>query len=138
MMIPLYKKLDPIEKENYSLKSLKSIHKQITSCLRDELSSCITGFRKSHGTQYSLIVMLEKWERAIHQGECFSALVMDFSKVFVAINHILMIPKLKAFGFYREALKIMQSYLKAEIKESILTTNLFLKEMPFQRFHRVK
>ena len=37
--------------------------------MRDTLKSCITGFRKSHGTQNSLVVMLEKCKRAIDKGD---------------------------------------------------------------------
>ena len=31
--------------------------------MTDKLAHSITGFRKSHGTQNSLVVMLEKWKR---------------------------------------------------------------------------
>ena len=37
--------------------------------MRDTLKSCITGFRKSHGTQNSLVVMLEKCKRPIDKGD---------------------------------------------------------------------
>ena len=30
--------------------------------MQDKLSKDITGFRKSHGTQHSLMTMLEKWK----------------------------------------------------------------------------
>ena len=38
------------------------------------MSKCVTGFRKSYGTQYSLIVMLEKWEKALDKEENMSAI----------------------------------------------------------------
>ena len=71
-VIPVYKKLDPLQKENYRPVSLlphvskifeKIIHKQISNYMTDKLAHSITGFRKSHGTQNSLVVMLEKWKR---------------------------------------------------------------------------
>ena len=37
------------------------IYKQINIYMQEKLSKHITGFRKSHGTQYSLIAMLEKY-----------------------------------------------------------------------------
>ena len=33
--------------------------------MEDELTKCLTGFRKSHGPQHSLLTMLEKWKRGI-------------------------------------------------------------------------
>ena len=64
----MYKKSDPLQKENYRPVSLlphvskifeRIIHKQITNYMTDKLahSHSITGFRKSHGTQNSLVVM---------------------------------------------------------------------------------
>ena len=119
--IPLYKKFDSLPKENYRPVSLlphiskifkRIIHKQITSYTKVKLNSCITGIQKSHGTQYSLVVILEKWKRAIDKGECVLVLFMDFSKAFDTINRNIMITKLKACGFSREVLKFMQSYSK--------------------------
>ena len=42
--------------------------------MRNKLAHSITGFRKSYGTQNSLVVMLEKWKRALDKGEYVSAL----------------------------------------------------------------
>ena len=94
-VIPVYKKLDPSQKESYRPVSLlphvskileRIFHKQITNYMTDKLAHSITGFRKSHGTQNSLIVMLEKWKRALDKGEYLSALFMDLSKAFDTIN----------------------------------------------------
>ena len=65
-IIPMCKKLNPLQKENYRPVSLLSqvskvferiIHKQITNYMTDKLAHSITGFRKSHGTQNSLVAM---------------------------------------------------------------------------------
>ena len=72
-VIPLHKKEDPLKKENYRPVSLlphvskvfeRIIYKQINIYMQDKLSKHITGFRKSHGTQHSLMTMLEKWKSA--------------------------------------------------------------------------
>ena len=39
--------------------------------MEDKLSKYLTGFRKSHGTQRLLVTMLEKWQKAVDNGECF-------------------------------------------------------------------
>ena len=74
-VIPLYKKEDPLKKVNYRPVRLlphvskvfeRVIYKQINSYMEDKY---ITGFRKAHGTQYSLITMLEKWKSVSGKGE---------------------------------------------------------------------
>ena len=68
--IPVYKKDDPLKKENYRPVSLLSdvskiferlVYKHDYIC--DKLSKNITDFRNCHGTQHSLLVMLEKWKK---------------------------------------------------------------------------
>ena len=68
-VIPVHKKLDPLKKENYRPVSLlphvskvfeRIIYQQINTYMKDKLSKCLTGFRKSHGTQQLLVTMLEK------------------------------------------------------------------------------
>ena len=135
-VIPVYKKLNSLQKENYRPVILlphvskvfeRIIHKQITNYMTDKLAHSITGLRKSHGTQNSLVVMLEEWKRALDKGEYISALFMDFSKAFDTINHDLLIAKLKAYGFSKEALTLMKSYLKNR-KQKVLINNKFSSE----------
>ena len=72
-VIALYKKLDSLKKENYTLVSLlphvskifeRIIYKQINTYMEDKLSKCLTGFRKSHWTQH----LLEKWKKSSWKG----------------------------------------------------------------------
>ena len=71
--------------------------------------------------------MLEKSKRALDKGEYVSALFMDLLKTFNAINHDLLIAKLKAYGFSKEALKLMKSYLKNR-KQKVQINNKFSSE----------
>ena len=80
--------------------------------MKDKLSKCLPGFRKSHRTQHLLVTMLEKWKQAVDKGEQLSELFMDLSKVFDTINHELLLAKLKAYGFSRNAVELMRRYLK--------------------------
>ena len=86
--------------------------------MEDKLAKLLTGFRKSNGTQHSLLTMLEKWKRIIGNGACVSALFMDFSKVFDTINHDLMLAKLKEYGFSTSTSNLMHSYLKNRKQKS--------------------
>ena len=79
--------------------------------MEDKLSKCLTGFRKSHGTQHLLLTMLEKWKKAVDKGEYVSVLFMDLSKAFDTINHDLLLAKLKAYRSSLNAVKLIHSYL---------------------------
>ena len=68
-VIPIYKKKDPLNKENYRPVSLLShmskvferlLHKQIETFMSNKLSNKLSGFRKNYKTQYCLTYMLEK------------------------------------------------------------------------------
>ena len=41
--------------------------------------------------------MLEKWKKAVDNGEYISALFLDLSKAFDTIKHDLLLAKLKAY-----------------------------------------
>ena len=88
-VIPLYEKEDSLKKENYRLVRLlprvskvfqRIIYKQINIYMQDKLSTYVTGFRKSHGTQHSFRTMLEKWKSALDKGKNICVLFMDLSK----------------------------------------------------------
>ena len=142
-VIPLYKKLDPLKKENYRPVSLlphvskvfeRIIYKQIMSYVTNLLSDYITGFRKSHGSQHCLVKMLEKWKSAL-DNESVCALFMDLSKAFDTINQDLLLAKLKAYGFSKDTLTLICSYLKnrkqkVAINNSASTTHTVISGVP--------
>ena len=102
-------------------------HKQITNDMSDKLAHSITGFRKSHRTPNSLVEMLEKWKSALDKEQYVSALFMGLSKAFDTIKHDSLIAKLKAYGFSKEALKLMKSHLKNR-KQNVQINNKFSSE----------
>ena len=142
-VIPLYKKLDPLKKENYRPVSLlphvskvfeRIIYKQIMSYVTNLLSDYITGFRKSHGSQHCLVKMLENWKSAL-DNESVCALFMDLSKAFDTINQDLLLAKLKAYGFSKDTLTLICSYLKnrkqkVAINNSASTTHTVISGVP--------
>ena len=86
--------------------------------METKISKCVAGFTKSHGTQHSLIVMLEKWKKALDKEENMSAIFMDLSKAFDTINYDPLLAKLKACGFSKEALRSMCSFPKEQKRKS--------------------
>ena len=78
----------------------------------DLLSNYITGFPKLKGSQHVLVKMIENWKNALDKTDSVCVWFMDLSKAFDTINHDLLIAKLKAYGFSKDALTLMCNYLK--------------------------
>ena len=119
-VILLYKKQEPLQKENYRPVSLLShiskvceriIYRQININIQDKLLKHITGFQKSHETRHSFITMLQKWKSALDKNENICVLFMDRLNIFDTINHDLLLAKLKVCWFLINALDLMFSYL---------------------------
>ena len=87
------------------------MYTQIESFTKDKLSKLLTGLGKNHSTQNCLINMLEQWKNTLDKGGFVCAMFMDLSKAFDTINHYLLIAKLGAYGFQKDALSFMKSYL---------------------------
>ena len=64
---------------------------------------------------YFLICLLEEWRATFDQNKIIGAVLLDLSKAFGCI----LIAKLNAYEFDKEALKLIYSYLKR--KETICT-----------------
>ena len=125
-------KQDPLKKENYLPVTLlphvskvfeRILYAQINNYMQNKISKYVAGFRKSHGTQYSLMIMLEKWKNALDKGEYVCVLFMDLSKAFDTINQDLLLPKLRAYRFSNNALNLMCSYLKNRKQRTQINNN---------------
>ena len=69
------------------------------------------GYRKGFNTQHALIALLEKWRSILDNRGFSGAILMDLSKAFDCINHELLIAKLHAYGFSKESVRLIKSYL---------------------------
>ena len=88
------------------------MNKQLSIYFEEILSKFQCGFRKGFSTQHCLLLMLEKWKRAVDNNKVFGALLTDLSKAFDCISHDLLIAKLNAYGLSLSALKLVHSYLQ--------------------------
>ena len=77
-----------------------------------------------HRTQHFIVIMLEKWRKALGKNEYICVLFMDLPKASDTINHDLLMAKLHAYGFSINALNLMSSYLKNK-KQRAKTNNNF-------------
>ena len=117
---PIFKKDSRTNKENYRPVSiLSNISKIYERCMYEQiyeyfdqiLSKFQCGFRKGHSAQHCLLVMIEKFRRARDMKSVCAAILTDLSKAFDCICHDLLIAKLNAYGFDKEALMFLSAYL---------------------------
>ena len=79
--------------------------------MKDKLSNILTGFRKGHSAQHSLLIMTEKWKRALDENMKVGAIFMNLSKAFDTLNHRFLLAKLKAYVLQPTALKKWKTIL---------------------------
>ena len=70
------------------------------------------GFRKGHGVQHCLTVMLEKFKESRDRGDGLGALFTDLSKTFDCIDHNLIITEVSCYGVKTKSLNLIFSYLR--------------------------
>ena len=117
---PIFKSLQNTLEKNYRPITVlivvskifeKIMDKQTNEYMDKFLSKYLCGYRENYSCEIALVPMIEKWKMARDNGEHAGGIMMDLSKAFDTINHELMIAKLHAYGFSRDALKIAHSYL---------------------------
>ena len=102
----------------------KVIKNQLASYLDKYFSPFISSYRKSYSTQQVLIRLLEEWREKLDKIFIVGAVSMDLSKAFDCIPHDLIIAKLAAYGFKRETLRLIYSYLKGR-KQCVKINNTY-------------
>ena len=119
-IIPVFKKLDNTSKDNYRpistlcnfTKLFESlIFTQLNRYMQNKFSKYLTGFRKNHNTQNSLLRMIESWKVRLNNGSKVGVVIMNLSKAFDSLNHKLLITKLKAYGLDSNSVTFMKDYL---------------------------
>ena len=129
---PLHKKGVRMDKSNYRpvsiLPAISKIYERVLctqmNCFTENiLSKFQCGFRKGTSAQHCLIVMLEKWKKAVDMKGCAAALLTDLSKAFDCISHDLLIAKLAAYGFHLNALRLLHSYLSDRYQRVRVNSN---------------
>ena len=117
---PVYKKKDPTLVENYRPVSVlpsvskifeRIIQKQFSNFVDQFLSPYLCGYRKRYNTQYALLSLNEKWKKELDNKGYAGTVLMDWSKAFDTIIHEPLIVKLYTYGFSKDALKLINSYM---------------------------
>ena len=75
------------------------------------MSHYLCGFRKGFSTQHALLALIENWKTSLDKKGYTGSILMDLSKAFDTLNHDLLLAKLHAYGFDKNALRMINSYL---------------------------
>ena len=116
----IHKKDDTCQKVNYRPFSVLSAMSKIFERIMSEqinqffvglLSSLLSGFRQGYSTQHALFRVVDTWKKCLDTSGIAGTILMDLSKAYDCIPHDLLIAKLEAYGFKKNALKLVYSYL---------------------------
>ena len=85
--------------------------------------------------QHALTSLIEKWKLSLDKHGYAGAILMDLSKAFDTLNHELLIAKLYAYGFNKNALDFVFSYLtnrwqRTKINKSFSSWSELLSGVP--------
>ena len=141
---PIFKKSDHMRKENYRPVNLITVFAkvfesiiadQIGSFMSDHISEKLGAYRKGHGCSQVLSLAVNSWKWSLDKNEYVGALLMDLSKAFDSIPHDLLLCKMYAYGFSKNACKFLFSYLcqrqqRVKIKSSRSEWKLMKRGIP--------
>ena len=139
----IHKKDDKADKESYRpisiLPNLSKVYKrlmynQIYPYFPSTFSKFHCGFRKSFNAQHCLLGMVEKWCKTLNEGGERGAVLTDHSKAFDCIDHNLLIAKLNAYGFEKQWINFINSYLAKRKQRTKADSVISSWEMLFSDF----
>ena len=98
------------------------LQKQITEYIDKFMSPYLCGFRKGFSTQHALLALIENWKTFLDRKGYAGSILMDLSKAFDTLNHDLLLAKLHAYGFDKNALRMINSYLSDRWQRTKINT----------------
>ena len=115
-VIPLDKKKDSMDPENYRPVSLlstvskileRSIFLQMVKYFEENnlIDSSHHGFQSGHNTATALIKMIDKWVESFDQGNISAVVALDMSAAFDLVNKSILLDKLEAYRVNTDTLK---------------------------------
>ena len=121
-VLPLHKKLSPLEKKNYRpVAILSPLSKVLEKFVYEQLYNYFTvnhilhpnlhGYRKNRSTQTALLQMYDRWVQAAAQGQVSGAVLLDLSAAFDLVPPDILLKKLEIYGIERDFLAWIKSYL---------------------------
>ena len=80
--------------------------------MKQNFSPFLSAYRKSFSTEHVLIRLLEDWRNKLGNNTVLGTVLTDLSKAFGCIPHDLLVAKLDEYGFNRDTVAYIYSYLK--------------------------
>ena len=122
MVVPIFKKGDKQNPENYRPVSLTSVPcKVLESLIRDELmdhlasngllSDAQHGFRPRRSCTTQLLETIDNWSRMIDQKTPVDVVYLDFRKAFDSVPHRRLLSKLRSYGISGRLLTWIEAFL---------------------------
>ncbi len=71
---------------------------QLMQFMNGKLSDLLSAYRNDYSTQHVLLHAIEEWKVALDNGQHVGVVLMDLSKAFDAIPHVLLLTKLYSYG----------------------------------------
>ena len=115
--------------------------------MENNFSKYLTGFRKNHKTQNSLLRIIEFWKAKSNIGLKDGVIIMDLSKAFDSLDHDLSLAKLEAYGLDNTTVCFTRSYLTNRFQRCKINkrmnenncwdpTGTYIRSATFQYFHQ--
>ena len=80
--------------------------------MEHHFSPFISAYRKSFSTEHVLIRLFEDWRNKLGNNNVVGVVLTDLSKAFDCIPYDLLLANLDAYGFNRDTVAYIYSYLK--------------------------
>ena len=87
-----------------------------------------SGFQKGFVVQHFLLLMIDRWKKAVDSNKVSGAILTDLSKAFDCICHDLLVTKLHAYGLSLPAFKTIQDCLFNQNQRTEIGSSHSLRE----------
>ena len=90
------------------------IHQQLYDYLEahELINEVQAGFRPNHSTQDVLLKTVDDWRTSLDKGDIVGTIMIDLSKAFDSIDHIMLLKKINAYGVCGRELAWFTNYLQ--------------------------
>ena len=123
LVLPLFKKKDPLNGENYRpVAHIIEIGKITEYVVHEQVYDHFVehqlfhpnhhGFLGHHSTATALIQLYDMWLSAAEDTELSAALLLDLSAAFDIVDHEILLNKLRSYNFSEDSVQWFESYLK--------------------------